>query len=387
MRRPKLAEVLDGMVREGELTERQRTGILERLGPTGSRPIAALIITVLASFGAVLFAMGVLYLIGYNWWQFSPGTQLSIMGGFWLGVHIAAALCNHAPGRYPRVGQALELLALLLFIGAVGLVAQIYHIESEEPWTFFAWWLCYLPLLLWRGTLTLQLPLTAIFFVWAMWHSHEWMRLREGMRYGELGVFYLVTGLGALFSSLAVLCSTTVRPRFAVLWAPLGTLAGFFGPYLLSFHDAWGLEGPNAYKLVPTGLAVALSAAVLFIAWRRKAAALDLLEPGLLALAALLVPILIWSSGTPSALVGPLLGNLLTLGYLIFLVWRGLRRAQAAELHLALGLFALLVVTRYLEYLWDKLEGAYAFLATGALLLVLGWFLERRRRALMRRIA
>ncbi|MFM7281804.1 MAG: hypothetical protein ACKO32_08500, partial [Planctomycetia bacterium] len=223
--------------------------------------------------------------------------------------------------------------------------------------------------------------------VWAMWHSHEWMRLREGMRYGELGVFYLVTGLGALFSSLAVLCSTTVRARFAVLWAPLGTLAGFFGLYLLSFHDAVWLEGPKAYKLVPTGLAVALSAAILFIAWRRKAAALDLLEPGLLALAALLVPILIWSSGTPSALVGPLLGNLLTLGYLIFLVWRGLRRAQAAELHLALGLFALLVVTRYLEYLWDKLEGAYAFLATGALLLVLGWFLERRRRALMRRIA
>jgi uncharacterized membrane protein len=387
MIRPKLAEVLDGMVREGELTDHQRAHILGRMGPAGSRPIAALLITVLASFGAVLFAMGVLYLIGYNWWQFSPPTQLTIVGSFWLGVHLAAALCSHAPGRYPRVGQALELLALLLFIGAVGLVAQIYHIESEEPWVLFAWWLCYLPLLLWRGTLTLLMPLTAIFFVWAIWHSHEWLLPREGMRYSEWGVFYLVTGLGALFSALAVLSSTTARARFAVLWAPLGTLAGFFGLYLMSFQDAVWLEGPKSYKLVPTGLAVVWSAAALFIAWRRKATALDLLEPSLLAVAALLGPILIWGSGSHGSFVGPLLGNLLTLGYLIFLVWRGLRRAQAAELHLALGLFALLVVTRYLEYLWDKLEGAYAFLATGALLLSLGWFLEWRRRELLRRIA
>jgi uncharacterized membrane protein len=63
------------------------------------------------------------------------------------------------------------------------------------------------------------------------------------------------------------------------------------------------------------------------------------------------------------------------------------RTQRTQELNLSVALFALLVFTRYLEYLWDKLEGAYAFLATGALLLTLGWLLELRRRSLLRRMA
>jgi uncharacterized membrane protein len=82
----------------------------------------------------------------------------------------------------------------------------------------------------------------------------------------------------------------------------------------------------------------------------------------------------------------PIACNLLLLAALLALAWHGTRTRSAGLVNLALGFFALLIVTRYVEYLWDKLQGAYAFLGCGALLLTLGWFLERRRRSLMLRV-
>lgn len=379
----KLRRVLDELVAEGSLNDGQRAQILDRISSRASRSPAALIITLLASFGAVLVAAGLLYLVAFNWSQFPPLLQQSVAIGSWLAVHVAAAICTHAPGRYPRVGSALEFLGMLLFIGMVGLMAQIYKIESDQPWALLAWWACYTPLLLWRGTLPLQLLWTGVFTLWAMWHSHDWLRLANKGIYSEGGVFYIVTALGALFASLAVLSRTTSRASFASLWTPLGSLGGFFGIYILSFEDAPWAEGADWHKLLPTIAASALALIALGIAWWRGAQRGALLGPALLILAAVLWPPVIWQTGKWA----PLLGNLLCLASILFVAWRGVRTARAADVNLSLALFSLLVVTRYIEYLWDKLEGAYAFLATGALLLALGWFMERRRRDLLRRIA
>jgi|688.fasta_scaffold02358_6 uncharacterized membrane protein len=383
MMRSKLARVLDELIAEQVLDSAQRDQILGRMQAGASRSSAALIITVLASFGALLVAAGVLYLIGYHWTEFSPGVQLGIAGGFWLAVHAAAALCVHQPGHYPRVGAALELLAMLLFIGMVGLVAQIYHIDSEQPWAFLAWWACYLPLLLWRGSPGLLLVWTLAFLIWSLLQSHEWLRIRHVGAYANAGALYAVCGLGALFSALSLLSSTTARAGFQRLWGPLGSLGGFLGLYLLSFREAHWTTEPGWLKLVPSALASILAACALAAAWRRSAPREEFQLPMLLITLALCTPPILWHSSA----WGPLIGNLITVGYLIFLAWRGVRTQRTQELNLSVALFALLVFTRYLEYLWDKLEGAYAFLATGALLLTLGWLLELRRRSLLRRMA
>ena len=58
-----------------------------------------------------------------------------------------------------------------------------------------------------------------------------------------------------------------------------------------------------------------------------------------------------------------------------------------SAVYFAVFVFVAGVVTRYFEYLWQKMEGAFAFLSIGALLLAVGWLVENRRRVLRARIA
>jgi uncharacterized membrane protein len=70
----------------------------------------------------------------------------------------------------------------------------------------------------------------------------------------------------------------------------------------------------------------------------------------------------------------------------IGLVALGVAEARRQLATWGIFLFVAGAVARYFEYLWDKLEGAYAFLASGALLLAAAFLFENRRRAVAARL-
>jgi uncharacterized membrane protein len=278
---------------------------------------------------------------------------------------------------------------MLCFGGALGLVAQIYNLSAHYPWAVLLWWVLDVPLIFWLRSRAAQAVVSGLFVLWAFLHANTWYEDREQLtqfwRYDLHCNFFLVGGLAACFAALAALSSSLRAGFYTGLWRVLGLCGAFGAAYLVSFRELAESSpafGPQLVALTPALFALAVALLVLLAALvRGQAGALRSEGLAVLALVGLLALVCLLAD---EAL--PLAGNLLTLAGLLALAWHGTRERSAAQVNLALGFFALLIVTRYVEYLWDKLQGAYAFLGCGALLLVLGWFLEHRRRALMLRV-
>jgi uncharacterized membrane protein len=68
------------------------------------------------------------------------------------------------------------------------------------------------------------------------------------------------------------------------------------------------------------------------------------------------------------------------------LIARGVERRMPFSINLGIAGFLLVVITRYFEYLADRMDNAVlGFIGAGLLLLIVGLWLERRRRALLDR--
>ena len=389
--RREIHEVLDELEAEGGLAPGQAGRIAVRLASRldAPRDRSGRVISIVAAIGGVLFGAGILYLIGYNWEELGKPTKLALIFGLWAIVHAAGYWLSENPGRSPRVGKALILLGILCFGGAIGLVAQIYNLSARYPWSILLWWALNVPLLLWTRSRAVQVVLTGLFLLWIFWHASVWFedlgRTGYGWDRGLEGMLGLIAGVSAFFAVLALFVQTTDHARFAAFWRVLAPIGLLVVTYIAGFKDLGLTRVPRADWLpilAPAGLAM-LTAVVLVALGSARGARGALRRESSCALA--LAIVLVGSClAAPRMMV--VLGNLLMLGVILGLVWHGTRERIAGYIHLALGAFALLVITRYIEYLWSKLEGAYIFLSTGALLIALGWFLERRRRSLMARV-
>jgi hypothetical protein len=224
-----------------------------------------------------------------------------------------------------------------------------------------------------------------LFLIWSFVHAGVYLdSLSTGWDTNEvLGIALLGLALAAFLAALGAQCASTSRPQFASPLRWLARLVGLGSLYALSFEDLYDWDSPWLQGLAATdwraslpGLllpfAVASAAAWLAIFARRTPST----SPVWMALLGLAfaAQIAVWPAG------GVLTANLLLAIVVVVLVRNGLRAGRAADVNLALALFALCLVTRYFEYLWDKLEAAYTFMGLGVLLLVGGFFLEKRRR-------
>jgi uncharacterized membrane protein len=387
--RREVDEVLAELEAQGAIGAEQRARIRAALAARldAPRDHSGRVIAIVATFGALLFSAGVLYLVAVNWEALGKAAKLALVFGTWGAIHAAGYALAEKPGGYPRIGRALTLAGMLCFGGALYLVAQIYNLSAHYPWAILLWWALDVPLMLWLRSRAAQVVVTGLFVTWAFMHANVWLegQALNSWRDEARCNFALVAGLGALFGGLAALAGSLCAERYVGLWRFLAPLAALFACYLLSFEDGAHTSGPNDALLVVLAPALFLQAValvLLLVALARGVAGPLRVE----ALGAQAMGIVLTGCVFAAGRSMPILGNLLELGALLLLVWHGTRARSAALVNLALGFFALVIVTRYLEYLWDKLEGAYAFLGSGALLLVLGWFLERRRRSLMRRV-
>ena len=389
--RREIQEVLAELETSGEISAEQRERIRAALARRldAPRDHGGRVIAIVASLGALLLAAGLLYLVGYNWDALGKAAKLALVFGLWAGILAAGYALAEQPGRYPRVGRALTLAGMLCFGGALALVAQVYNLSAHYPWAVLLWWALNVPLMLWLRSRAAQSVVTGLFVLWAFWHANVWYddqaSLALSRRYEVHCNLYLGGALAALFGALALFVASLRAERYVGLWRALALPGVLFALYMMGFKEFaehWGAWRPFLTALTPA-FCVLVVALVLILA-----AMLHGLRGALLVEAwAMLGVVLLCSALCVAAEEWmPIACNLLLLAALLALVWHGTRTRSAALVNLALGFFGLLIVSHYVEYLWDKLQGAYAFLGCGALLLSLGWFLERRRRSLMMRV-
>lgn len=373
--------------REGRISAEQRELVERRLEPALQRGRGVDFATVVAGLGGLLVAAGLLYLVGYNWEQLTKPLKLALVFGVWFALHLAGWILAEKPGKHPALGRAFTLIGVLAFGGALGLVAQIYHLSSHYPHAVLLWWSLSVPVALVTRSRAILAVVMALFFVWSAWHLGAWLDDGSGRASGQIFLAnYTLVGLalGAALQALATLAARSEYAHFEPeLRRPILPLVAL-APFALAFHEPWWGRAPQdeALKwLAPIGVAVFCAALLLGLAAMRRGVAATrdgwILLGFVLLLAAnvLLAPEFV-----------PVTANLVLFGGALALVGLGLAEERRNLASWGIFLFVVGVLARYFEYLWEKLEGAYAFLATGAVLMAAAFIFQNRRRALAARL-
>jgi uncharacterized membrane protein len=132
-----LLNEIDLWVSEGIIEPQQRQAIKTRYPAPAEGPAWGRII--FFSIGAILFGLGVILLLAYNWQRMHKFVKLAVIFAALIGAHGAGFWLKRPQSHYQTAGEGLHLLGTMLFGAGIWLIAQVYHIEEHYPIAFLIW--------------------------------------------------------------------------------------------------------------------------------------------------------------------------------------------------------------------------------------------------------
>jgi len=378
---------------------------------------------VLAILGAVLIGFAAMSFVAANWADLSKLTKLALIGTAMIAAYGTAWETNRR--EHPAFAQAALLAGLCIFGAAIMLVAQIYHVETDDPGGVLAWCIAALaaaailpsrPALalamllasIWSGFalwLHPQIPHLGFFLPWAfalvlvfrfswvtgfhLWivTGYAWLALNasaigDWMGVGPAAIASLVI-VDAIGLWLAALALQNRFPRFADVAEDYGitiAFAVFWILHVIPAHEAGatnGIWGIAAILLALGALAIGLSALA-----QRHLEGRHALGIAAMGLAALIYPLLTQSMGTAIEW----LYSAIFLALAVWLVSYGTTRHSRFLVNGGFAAFAAEVLYLYFATLGTMLDTAAFFLIGGILLIAGSLVFERLRRRMVKAV-
>jgi hypothetical protein len=123
-------------------------------------------IFVLMSAAALLCALSLLMIVGYNWEEMPRIAKLVVIFGVILGTYAGAFSLRYRVGAR-GLSEAVFFLGCLFYGVGIWLIAQIFHLDSHYPNGVWIWAIGVLPFALCLDTLLLHGLLAALLALWA----------------------------------------------------------------------------------------------------------------------------------------------------------------------------------------------------------------------------
>jgi uncharacterized membrane protein len=378
----------------GLISEEQRRNILEhyRLKEEGGKLLA-----IFSMIGAVLMTAGISLLIAAHWNEIPRGVKIASGLILMLGAHGVGWWLREVNGNYRKTGEALHVVGSCLFLANIALLGQIYNLVSRPPNALLAWWIGIgaLPWLL-RSKAQQILWLLA-FFAWFIFEAQQPDSLlycqseKQTLLYSALGLVYL--GFGWLLR----------RTSFAEFAAPtekLGLLAFLLFAFPLTWKDFFGanlLHG--AHSSVFPVLALAALLAIIVGAQNLRGLSRQWRWLWIGALGGMLVFMGtvwfgVWSLATFRGSVNYywqdswtyVPGAIALFVFCLLQIQVGIQERSPFLVNLAVVFIALDMIAAYFDLFGTMARTGLIFVIGGAFLIGFGVYLEKQRRAFMRRI-
>ena len=351
------------------------------------------LIVVLSTLGAVLIASGIISFVAANWQGMPAMAKLFLLivgqtAAYWIGYQLQFVR------GYPRVGEAIMFTGAVWFGANVFLVAQSYHLGTDNPDLMILWFLGVLPLAYLARSTSITVMAVGIFTVGISWKAATWVDGPESA--------FLV--MGSLFLTAALLYSIgTLHLRRANLklhagpYLISGALLAIGLAYVLTFNEVFedtrsltilDFQTLSGSYLALAGILSAVTVAALVVAVRNsyKNAGNPVgryAEPGVVAL----VIAFGWFTATlpfNSIALYVTAFNLLLVLLIFGSIVLGIINRREALINVGIIFFVIDLSTRYIELTVDILDTSLAFVVGGLLLLGVGYGMERARRQLLR---
>jgi len=346
-------------------------------------------IAIIAVIGGVLVAAGVILLISANWDDIPRGVKLITGLALMLGSHAAGWWIRTRHADFHKTAEAFHLVGSVLFLADIALIGQVYHLSSRPPNAILVWWVGIAPLAwLLRSKPQYILTLSAALLWLAMEFLHDkgWLHHHRGelalLFYPAIFVGLYAAGVGMERSPAKDFGSVT--RRYGLVGLSFMLLPLLFGSHVSSRGGdlVWSL-----YALIS-----ATVAAGLFFALRGEAK-LPLMWRGIW-----FGTLVFWLVFVGMACLNDSPHTRLEAGRHDWVAWTasialfahclvmvnlGLLLGSRFFINLGLSLLTLDVIIAYLRLFGTMALTGAMFIVSGVGLIVLGVFIEKRRRALM----
>jgi len=200
--------------------------------------------------------------------------------------------------------------------------------------------------------------------------------------------FIVLQSLAGMVIYIIGIISKNREYAFFEIYKVFGYLVSFICTYLLSFQAMLELGvGERVNNVYFAGCLLLIAVMVLLVMeettkghFKNKAAYLELSA----LLAALLGNLILLTS--PSLFTGTLAANAVLVIFAIINIFLGVELKASSVFTAGTGIFALFIITRYIDVGWRLKEKSLFFIVGGLIILSLGVFLEKQRRKVIERM-
>jgi uncharacterized membrane protein len=371
---------------EGLIDEAQERAILARYG--AGEPVVARalrmgwLVSVVSILGAVVFAGGVVLFFAANWQEIPDPVRTAIV---FAGIALAYVIGYLLMFRFDmqRLGSAFLLLGVLLYQAGLFLLAQIYNMPVDSPVLFLLGALGALPLAYLFGSRIILLLAIAAAVTWQVMTAVQ--RHHEGP--DAWSAVAIVAGFGfVLYAAGRLHALRSTLERLGEVYVLAGALIVLGITYLMSFHALWRQLidediDPAAAPADVYGMFVVAAFLIGAQAVWRPRQVQDVAD---IAIQAALLSLALIALTWPSWMGYVVLFNLAYFLLAVALIARGYTDNDERYVNFGLAVFALGIVTRYIDVGGEFLVESAFLLVGGLVLLVLAFILERVRREILR---
>lgn len=381
----RLATEIQGWIRDGLVSAEQGARILARYPPEAgwlSRPAA-----LFGLIGGGLVAAGLALVVSHNWESIHRSVKLGGVLVLMLAAHWGGLRLRDR--GYPRLAEGLTVIGGALLLVGIALIGQIYNLSGRPADAVQLWWTLLLPAAYALPSLALGALAYAGVVTWFVLLLADRGTLLGGAVY-RVPLFWSVA-LGALalvLLGLGMLHGDGPYRRLRQLLEQAGLALVFlvFIALGMPLYDG-GHAVPCRCASVPIGVSTLLGVVALVAGGRRlpdapegarrSCLAMLLLLPLWLAAIQVLVatgaPLYAWHAVRYASWV-------LTFGLSLGLVLFGARWGRTSWINWGVVSLLAQALVRYLDLFGTMLQTSVLFFSSGALVLGLGWALERMRR-------
>ena len=358
------------------------------------------IVSIIAIFGSLMIGAGIVLFFALNWSTIPKLVKVfSILAALVVSYYVGYTM-KFSKTNFPNVGGALIFLGAIVFGAGIFLIGQIFNINSHWPNAFLYWTLgivAFAYLTQSKPIMYLSL-LTASVYVGS--ETAYWFYFLDRYYNISYAFFLIFLSLGVAYYMLGNLHEKKDSTR--MLRYPFHLIGSFLimlVVYLFSFKwfgriDNYGYStGANVTSVLFSSkfwiiyLIVTLIAAVFtFISfkYRDTSDSAEFHEVLYLGLLLVFTPLVVLFSKINFWMI-PITFNIILFLLIVGSVYLGYAKREKTLVNLGMIAFGIAIFSRYIEYLWDVLNGYLFFIVGGVLLIVLAIVLEKNRRKIIDR--
>ena len=359
-----------------------------RLGVRFSR-----LIVVLSTLGAILIGAGIISFVAANWQGIPAIAKLGFLIVGQTATYLVAYQFQFVRG-YPRVGGAIMFAGAAWFGANVFLVAQSYHLSTDNPDLLIWWFIGVLPLAYIARSKAITVMAVGIFVVGISWKAAS----QTDDAVSGLLVTSILLFVGAAIYSVGLAHMQRASAKFfaapymvggallAIIVTYMFTFAGFVNDYERN-SALENFEVPSGYIALAAVVSAITIVSLMVANWKlvrsEKRLSVRLAEPAIITLtiiAGWFMSIHMFESAAPYVI----LFNLLLIIQIFGIIGLGVINKREAFVNIGIVFFVIDLSTRYIELTVDMLGTSLAFIIGGLLLLGVGYSMERARRRLLR---